>query len=165
MDAAKVWGFVDLLVSGLHHGSTGLIRSRDTRVVSGHDRLVANAEGSILDVDRELLRTRNVVLATGPAPVMLDLPTDRECILTNEHMLYLEQLPGRAVIPGGDTIDVKFASFWRDLGADVVLVEARPHLLPNEDPDPVAVLEWRLRTRSVDLQFGARAEGTVRDGD
>ena len=95
----------------------------------------------------------------------LGLPTDGERILTSEHALRLEQLPGRAVILGGGVIGVEFASLWRDLGVDVVLVEARPHLLPNEDPDLVAVLERRLRARGVDLRLGAKAEGIVRDGD
>ena len=165
VDAAKVRGFADSLVSGLHRGLTGLIRSRGIRVVPGHGRLVVDAEGPALDVDGELLRAHNVVLATGSAPVTLGLPTDGERILTSEHALRLEQLPGRAVILGGGVIGVEFASLWRDLGVDVVLVEARPHLLPNEDPDLVAVLERRLRARGVDLRLGAKAEGIVRDGD
>jgi len=165
VDAVKVRGFADSLVSGLHRGLTGLIRSRGIRVVPGHGRLVVDAEGPALDVDGELLRARNVVLATGSAPVTLGLPTDGERILTSEHALRLEQLPGRAVILGGGVIGVEFASLWRDLGVDVVLVEARPHLLPNEDPDLVAVLERRLRARGVDLRLGAKAEGIVRDGD
>ena len=165
VDAAKVRDFADSLVSGLHRGLTGLIRSRDIRLVPGHGRLVVDAEGPALDVDGELLRARNIVLATGSVPVTLGLPTDGERILTSEHALRLDKLPGRAVILGGGVIGVEFASLWRDLGVDVVLVEAAPHLLPNEDPDLVAVLERRLRARGVDLRLGTKAEGIVRDGD
>ena len=165
VDATKVRGFADSLVSGLHRGLTGLIRSRGIRVVPGHGRLVVDAEGPALDVDGELLRARNVVLATGSAPVTLGLPTDGERILTSEHALRLERLPGRAVILGGGVIGVEFASLWRDLGVEVVLVEAAPHLLPNEDPDLVAVLERRLGARGIDLRLGAKAAGIVRDGD
>ena len=142
-----------------------MIRSRGIRVVLGHGRLVVDAKGPVLDVDGELLRARNVVLATGSAPVTLGLPTDGERILTSEHALRLERLPGRAVILGGGVIGVEFASLWRDLGVDVVLVEATPRLLPTEDPDLVAVLERRLRARGVDLRLGTKAEGIVRDGD
>ena len=165
VDTAKVRGFADSLVSGLHRGLTGLIRSRGIQVIPGHGRLVVDAEGPALDVDGELLRARNVVLATGSAPVTLGLPTDGERILTSEHALRLERLPERAVILGGGVIGVEFASLWRDLGVDVVLVEAAPHLLPTEDPDLVAVLERRLRARGADLRLGAKTEGIVRDGD
>ena len=165
VDAAKVRSFADSVVSGLHRGLTGLIRSRGIRVVPGHGRLVVDAEGPALDVDGELLRAHNIVLATGSAPVTLGLPTDGERILTSEHALRLERLPGRAVILGGGVIGVEFASLWRDLGVDVILVEAAPHLLPNEDPDLVAMLERRLRDRGVELRLGEKAEGIVRDGD
>ena len=165
VDAAKVRSFADSVVSGLHRGLTGLIRSRGIRVIPGHGRLVVDAEGPALDVDGEVLRAHNIVLATGSAPVTLGLPTDGERILTSEHALRLERLPGRAVILGGGVIGVEFASLWHDLGVDVVLVEAAPHLLPNEDPDLVAVLERRLRARGVDLRLGTKAEGIVRDGD
>ena len=165
VDAAKVRSFADSVVSGLHRGLTGLIRSRGIRVFPGHGRLVVDAEGPALDVDGELLRAHNIVLATGSAPVTLGLPTDGERILTSDHALRLEQLPGRAVILGGGVIGVEFASLWRDLGVDVVLVEAAPHLLPNEDPDLVAMLERRLRDRDVELRLGEKAEGIVRDGD
>ena len=83
----------------------------------------------------------------GPVPITLGLPTDGERILTSEHALRLERLPERAVILGGGVIGVEFASLWRDLGVDVTLVEAAPHLLPAEDADLVAVLERRLRSR------------------
>ena len=165
VDAAKVRSFADSVVSGLHRGLTGLIRSRGIRMIPGHGRLVVDAEGPALDVDGELLRAHNIVLATGSAPVTLGLPTDGERILTSEHALRLERLPGRAVILGGGVIGVEFASLWRDLGVDVVLVEAAPHLLPNEDPDLVAMLERRLRDRDVELRLGEKAEGIVRDGD
>ena len=165
VDAAKVRSFADSVVSGLHRGLTSLIRSRGIRVIPGHGRLVVDAEGPALDVDGEVLRAHNIVLATGSAPVTLGLPTDGERILTSEHALRLERLPGRAVILGGGVIGVEFASLWHDLGVDVVLVEAAPHLLPNEDPDLVAVLERRLRARGVELRLGEKAEGIVRDGD
>ena len=165
VDAAKVRSFADSVVSGLHRGLTSLIRSRGIRVIPGHGRLVVDAEGPALDVDGEILRAHNIVLATGSAPVTLGLPTDGERILTSEHALRLERLPGRAVILGGGVIGVEFASLWHDLGVDVVLVEAAPHLLPNEDPDLVAVLERRLRARGVELRLGEKAEGIVRDGD
>ena len=165
VDAAKVRSFADSVVSGLHRGLTSLIRSRGIRVIPGHGRLVVDAEGPALDVDGELLRAHNIALATGSAPVTLGLPTDGERILTSEHALRLERLPGRAVILGGGVIGVEFASLWRDLGVDVVLVEAAPHLLPNEDPDLVAVLERRLRARGVELRLGEKAKGIVRDGD
>ena len=165
VDAAKVRSFADSVVSGLHRGLTSLIRSRGIRVIPGHGRLVVDAEGPALDVDGEVLGAHNIVLATGSAPVTLGLPTDGERILTSEHALRLERLPGRAVILGGGVIGVEFASLWHDLGVDVVLVEAAPHLLPNEDPDLVAVLERRLRARGVELRLGEKAEGIVRDGD
>ena len=164
VDLARVRGFADSLVSGLHRGLTGLIRSRGIQVVRGRGRLMVDSGGPGLAVGGELLRARNVVLATGAVPITLGLPTDGERILTSEHALRLERLPERAVIRGGGVIGVEFASLWRDLGVDVTLVEAAPHLLPAEDADLVAVLERRLRSRGVGLRLGSQAEGLVRDG-
>ena len=104
VDLAKVRGFADSLVSGLHRGLTGLIRSRGIQVVRGRGRLMVDSGGPGLAVGGELLRARNVVLATGAVPITLGLPTDGERILTSEHALRLERLPERAVILGGGVI-------------------------------------------------------------
>ncbi|GAB3817797.1 dihydrolipoyl dehydrogenase [Tessaracoccus terricola] len=165
VDAARVRGYADQVVGGLHKGLEGLLRSRKVEVVAGSGRLVVDEQGPGIDLDGSVLRARNVVVATGAEPVTMDLPVDGERVITSEHALRLESLPRSAVVIGGGVIGVEFASLWNDLGVEVTLVEALPRLLPTEEPDLSGVLARQLGRRGVDVRVGTPVEGVqVVDG-
>ena len=70
-------------------------------------------------------------------------------ILTSEQALELDEIPGSVVILGGGVIGVEFASVWRSFGADVTIVEALDHLVPNEDVALSKGLERAFRRRGI----------------
>jgi dihydrolipoamide dehydrogenase len=55
-------------------------------------------------------------------------------------------------------IGCEFASVWRSFGADVTIVEALPHLVPNEDEESSKALERAFRKRRISFSTGTRFE-------
>lgn len=93
---------------------------------------------------------RDLILATGSAPRALpDVEPDGERIVTSDEALARNDLPARATIIGGGAIGVEWASLYRDLGAEVNLVEFMERIVPLEDPDVSKELQRLFRKRGI----------------
>lgn len=153
LNLTKVNEYVTGTVNSLYQGLTGLIRSRKIEVFAGSGTPIQDRDGLAISVNGELVRARNLVLATGSAPITLGLPVDGERIITSEHALRLNQLPESAIIVGGGVIGVEFASLWTDLGVSVTIIEAAERLLPGEEPELAKVVANQLANRGVELRL------------
>jgi dihydrolipoamide dehydrogenase len=80
-------------------------------------------------------------------------------VLSSDGALQLDRVPQTAAVLGGGVIGVEFASLWRSLGAEVTIVEALPHLLPNEDEAISKGLERAFRRREIDFRLGVPVRG------
>ena len=100
-----------------------------------------------------------MVLATGSEPKSLPgLDIDGERVITSDHALVLDRVPGSVIILGGGVIGVEFASVWRSFGAEVTIVEMLPQLLPLEDETSAKLLQRAFRRRGIKFELGARFE-------
>ena len=164
-DAAGVRGYADSVVDQLHRGLRGLLAGRGVTTVAARGRLVTDGAGPAILADGELYRGGAVVIATGASPITLGLGIDGKRLLTSEDALRLDTLPRRAIVLGGGVIGVEFASLWRDLGVEVVLVEAAERLLLGEEPGHSRILTKELRARGVDVRLGAALEDVTATDD
>ena len=62
-------------------------------------------------------------------------------------------------------IGVEFASVWRSFGADVTIVEALDHLVPNEDVTLSKGLERAFRRRGIQYSLGVRFQSATQTAD
>ena len=154
IDMAGVNTYKDSVVSRLHKGLSGLVKSRGVTYVEGSGQLVRPDTVAVGDAT---YTGRNVVLATGSVPKSLPgLQIDGARVVTSDHALTLDYVPRSVVVLGGGVIGVEFASVWRSFGADVTIVEALPHLLPLEDEDMSKQIERQFRRRGIGYELGAR---------
>jgi dihydrolipoamide dehydrogenase len=160
IDMPAVNDYKDGVVARLHKGLQGLVKSRKITYVQGIGRL---ADATTVEVDGTRYQGRHVVLATGSVPRSLPgLDIDGQLVLSSDHALRLESVPGSVVVLGGGVIGCEFASVWRSFGAEVTVVEALPHLVPLEDEESSKALERAFRKRGIDYQVGARFAGVER---
>ena len=153
IDLPAVKAYRDAVVGRLFAGLTGLVRSRGITVVEGEGRL---AGPDTVVVGGRTLVGRHVVLATGPSRASLPgLEVDGERVLSSDHALDLDEVPGTAIVVGGGAIGCEFASLWRSFGAEVTLVEALPRLVPGEDEAASAALARQFRKRGIDVRVGS----------
>jgi dihydrolipoamide dehydrogenase len=154
IDMVAVNAYKDGVVSKLHKGLQGLVKSRNITYVEGHGRLVSR---DTVEVDGIRYTGKNVVLATGSVPKSLPgLDIDGTKIMTSDHALNIDRVPNSAIILGGGVIGCEFASAWKSFGVDVTIIEALPHLVPLEDESSSKLLERAFRKRGIAFELGAR---------
>ena len=154
IDMVGVNAYKDGVVSKLHKGLQGLVKSRNITYIEGSGRLVSN---NTIEVNGTTYQGRNVVLATGSVPKSLPgLNIDGTRVITSDHALKLGYVPQSAIILGGGVIGCEFASVWKSFGAEVTIVEALPHLVPAEDESSSKLLERAFRKRGIDFEIGVK---------
>ncbi|MFB8229547.1 dihydrolipoyl dehydrogenase [Cellulosimicrobium sp. NPDC055967] len=156
IDMAGVNGYKDGVVAGLYKGLQGLVASRGITFVEGHGRLVSQ---DTVEVDGTRYTGRHVVLATGSYSRSLPGLEIAGRVITSDQALGLDRVPTSVVVLGGGVIGVEFASVWKSFGADVQIVEALPHLVPNEDEALSKSLERAFRKRGIKFSLGDRFAG------
>ncbi len=163
MDMPAVNAYKDGVVSRLHKGLQGLVKSRNITFVEGHGRLVSP---NTVEVNGEKYEGTNVVLATGSyARTLPGLEIDGTRIITSDHALNLDYVPKSVIVLGGGVIGCEFASVWKSFGAEVTIIEALPHLVALEDESSSKQLERAYRKRGIKFELGDRFKSAAIHGE
>ena len=160
IDMPKVNEYRDGVVGRLYKGLQGLVKSRNVTFIEGTGRLVAP---NTVEVNGERHTGTTVVLATGSYSRSLPGLEISGRIMTSDQALNLDYVPKSVIVLGGGVIGVEFASVWKSFGADVTIVEALPHLVPNEDEACSKALERAFRKRKIDFILGVRFASATQD--
>lgn len=153
IDMPGVTRYREGVVAGKYKGLQSLVSSRGITVISGEGRLTA--PGTVT-VGKHTVHGSSVIVATGSASRTLPGIEIGGRVLTSDQALELDHVPSRVVVLGGGVIGVEFASVWRSFGAEVTIIEALPHLVPNEDESVSKQLERAFRRRGIAFQLGSR---------
>jgi len=158
IDIAGVNSYKDGIIAGLYKGLQGLIASRKITVVEGHGTLTGPGVVEVTSADgaKSSWTGTHVVLATGSYARSLPGLELGSRVITSDDALKLDTVPKSVVVLGGGVIGVEFASVWKSFGADVQIVEALPHLVPNEDVALSKALERAFRKRGIKFSLGER---------
>ncbi|MFC7789695.1 dihydrolipoyl dehydrogenase [Microbacterium sp. MAHUQ-60] len=160
IDVAGVTAYREGIVAKKFKGLDGLIKARGITVVAGEGRLESDRSVSVGD-DRYV--GADVVLATGSYSRTLPGLEIGGRILTSEQALELDEVPAKVIVLGGGVIGVEFASVWHSFGAEVTIVEALPHLVPNEDVVLSKGLERAFRRKGIAYNLGTRFQKAEQD--
>jgi dihydrolipoamide dehydrogenase len=162
IDAQGLRAYREGIVAKKFKGLEGLVARRGVMVVAGEGRL---EQDRTVRVGDDTYIGQHVVLATGSYSRSLPGLEIGGRILTSEGALALDEVPRSVVILGGGVIGVEFASVWRSFGADVTIVEALDHLVPNEDIALSKGLERAYRKRGIQARLGVRFASAAQDAD
>ncbi len=160
IDMAGVNQYKESVVARLYKGLQGLIKSRKITVFEGYGKLV---DKNAIEVNGQRITGENIVLGTGSYARSLPGLDIGGRVITSDQALQLDWVPRSAIILGGGVIGSEFASVWRSFGADVTIIEALPHLLPNEDEALSKAFERAFRKRGIGFNLGVRFQGVTQD--
>ena len=159
IDMAGVNAYKDGVISKLHKGLQGLVKSRSVTYVEGSGKLVGR---DTVEVNGQKYRGKNVVLATGSyAKSLPGLNVDGKQIITSDHAMNLGYVPKSVIVLGGGVIGCEFASVWKSFGAEVTIIEALPHLIALEDESSSKQLERAFRKRGINFELGSKFTGAT----
>jgi dihydrolipoamide dehydrogenase len=154
MDMPAVNNYKDGVISKLHKGLQGLVKSRNITYIEGHGKLVAK---DTVEVNGEKITGKNIILATGSyARSLPGLEIDGVKVMTSDHATKLDYVPKSVIVLGGGVIGSEFASVWKSFGSDVTIIEGLPHLVPLEDESSSKQLERAFRKRGINFELGTR---------
>jgi dihydrolipoamide dehydrogenase len=154
MDMVAVNAYKDGVITKLHKGLQGLVKSRNITFVEGHGRLVSK---DTVEVNGERYTGTNVVLATGSyAKSLPGLEIDGVRVMTSDHATNLTYVPKSVIVLGGGVIGCEFASVWKSFGAEVTIIEGLSHLVALEDESSSKLLERAYRKRGINFELGVR---------
>ena len=165
----------------LNTGVKALLKKNKVDVIDGRGRLDGGGRVVVEDAEGRVqveLSTRHIVIATGArARVLPGLEPDGEVIWTYKEAMVPSEMPGSLLVVGSGAIGMEFASFYRDLGAEVTVVETLPRILPVEDEEISAAAAKQFTRQGIRLitdasisnlersEAGAVATVTPAEGD
>lgn len=121
----------------LSEGVAYLLKKNKVAIFEGTGRL--NGAGKVqIKKDGKILvlKATHIILATGArARDLPGLQPDGKSIWTYKEAMVPEKLPKSLLVIGSGAIGIEFASFYRDLGSEVTVVEVMDRILPAEDAE------------------------------
>ncbi len=160
IDVPAVTAYREGIIASKYKGLQGLIKARGITTIEGEGRLTSP---TTVQVGEHTIVGKNVVLATGSYSRSLPGLEIGGRIITSEQALQLDYVPKKVAVLGGGVIGVEFSSVWRSWGSEVVIIEALPHLVPNEDEAISKQFERAYRKRGIDFKLGVRFQGVTQD--
>ena len=158
IDIAAVTAYREGIVASKYKGLQGLVKARGITVIEGEGKLVSP---TTVEVAGDRVTGKNVVLATGSYSRSLPGLEIGGRVITSEQALELDFVPKKVAVLGGGVIGVEFSSVWRSWGAEVTIIEALPHLVPNEDETVSKQFERAFRKRGIDFKLGVRFQSVT----
>ena len=154
IDMNGVNSYKDGVITKLHKGLQGLVKSRGITYVEGYGKLVAK---DTVEVNGVRYTGKNVILATGSyARTLPGLEIDGKRVITSDHGTKLDYIPKSVIVLGGGVIGCEFASVWKSFGSEVTIIEGLPHLIALEDESSSKLLERAYRKRKINFELGVR---------
>ena len=160
IDIAAVTAYREEVVASKFKGLTGLIKMRGITVIEGEGKLVSP---TTVEVAGSRITGKNIILATGSYSRSLPGLEISGRVITSEQALELDFIPQKVAVLGGGVIGVEFSSVWKSWGTDVTIIEALPHLVPNEDEAISKQFERAFRKRGINFSLGVRFQSVTQD--
>ena len=115
--------------------------------------------------EREELRFKNLIIATGAETKLLPGTALSERVVTYEEQIMEDKLPASVIIAGAGAVGVEFAYIMRNYGVEVTIVEFLDRILPLEDPEISAELAKAFKKLGIKMMTGARVDSIEESGD
>ncbi len=161
MDMLAVNAYKDGVVSKLHKGLQGLVKSRNINFIEGHGKLLGKNQ---VEVNGTVYTGKNIILATGSYPKTLPgLEIDGKQIVTSEEAMSFDYVPKAVIVLGGGVIGCEFASVWNSFGSEVTIIEGLPRLVALEDESSSKQLERAFRKRGINFEVGVKFASAAKD--
>ncbi len=106
-----------------------------------------------------------IVIATGSAPVDVKAwPRDGETIINSDDAVGLARIPKKLLVIGGGVIGLEFATVYRRLGAEVLVVEMMPQILTGTDLEIGKTLGRILKKQGIEIMLNTKVGGIEKRG-
>ena len=149
----------------LSGGVKHLLKKNKVTVFDGHAKLQGGGKLSVEAVGKggggktETLTAKHIIVATGArARSLPGLEPDGKLVWTYKEAMVPDTMPKSLLVVGSGAIGIEFASFFRNMGAEVTVVEVMDRVLPVEDADISAFARKSFEKQGMKIFTGAKVE-------
>ena len=160
---ARKKGIVKQLTSGIE----AMFKAGNVVGFKGRGKLLAGNRVEVTtDTGTETLQAQHVVLATGSAPIELNIAKfDGKRIVDSTGALDFNHVPQRLGVIGAGVIGLELGSVWKRLGSEVVILEALDTFLPMADQQIAKEALRHLKKQALDIRLGAKVTAASVEGN
>lgn len=149
-------------VQQLTHGVKALLEAAHVRIISGTARFVSG-HTIVIAQTGEHVSFDQAIIATGSQTPMSNIPgAEMAGVYTSDTIMAITQIPKTLSIVGGGVIGIEFASIFRQLGADVNIIEYEDDILMRFDRKAVKILKRELQLQGVQVHVKASVDRVER---
>jgi dihydrolipoamide dehydrogenase len=137
-DFAKIIERSRAVSKRLSLGIAGLMKKNKIEVFDGYGKFLDAKKIAVTKDSKEIeqIEASYFIVATGArARIIAGMEPDGENIWTYREAMTAKALPKSLIVVGSGAIGSEFASFYRNMGTEVTLVEMAENILPVEDEE------------------------------
>ena len=153
----------------LSQGVAHLLRKNKVTVFDGDARLAGRGRVAVTAKDGKPageIGAAHIILATGArARSLPGLEPDGKLVWTYKEAMVPAAIPKSLLVVGSGAIGIEFASFYRDMGAEVTVVEVLDRVLPVEDEEISAFARKAFEKEGITIHTGASVTALKRGKD
>jgi dihydrolipoamide dehydrogenase len=167
-DPKKVIARSRAVAKQLSNGVAHLMRKNKITVFDGQAKLAGKGKVAVTKDGKPVadLAAPHIVLATGArARSLPGLEPDGKLVWTYKEAMVPEAIPKSLLVVGSGAIGMEFASFYRDMGAEVTVVEVLDRVLPVEDEEISAFARKAFEKQEIKIHTGATVKELKRGAD
>jgi dihydrolipoamide dehydrogenase len=148
----------------LSAGVKFLLRKNKVTVIEGHGRLAG--PGKVAIDTGDTIAAKHIILATGArARSLPGLEPDGKLVWTYKEAMLPDRMPKSLLVVGSGAIGIEFASFYRNLGSEVTVVEVLDRVLPVEDAEISAFARKAFEKQGMKILTGATVKQLKKSAD
>jgi dihydrolipoamide dehydrogenase len=152
----------------LSDGVGFLMKKNKVTVIEGDGKLVGPRKLAVSKNGKAVgeYQAKNVILATGArARSLPGLEPDGKLIWTYREAMVPDAMPKSLLVIGSGAIGIEFASFYRDMGATVTVVEVLDRILPVEDDEVSAFAQKQFEKQGMTIHVGTNVKALKKGKD
>jgi len=152
----------------LSNGVGFLMKKNKIAVIEGYATLLGGGKLAVAKDNKPVgeFAAKTIILATGArARALPGLEPDGKLVWTYKEAMIPEKLPKSLLVIGSGAIGIEFASFYRDLGVEVTVVEVLDRVLPVEDEDISAFAKKAFEKQGMKIFTSTNVKELKRNAD
>jgi dihydrolipoamide dehydrogenase len=156
------------VASQLSNGVKFLLKKNKVTVFDGHGKLAGKGKLAVTKDGKPVadLTAKHIVLATGArARALPGLEPDGKLVWTYKEAMVPPSMPKSLLVVGSGAIGIEFASFYRNMGAEVTVVEVLDRVLPVEDEEISAFARKQFEKQGMKIHTGATVKALKKGAD
>ena len=133
-----------------------------TGALAGPQKVAVSKDGKAVAT----LEAPHIMIATGARARQLPgLEADGRLIWTYREAMVPKSMPKSLLVIGSGAIGIEFASFYRNMGAEVTVIELLDRILPVEDEEISAFARKAFEKQGIKIVTGAKVTSVKKGAD